>query len=131
MSLARVTVWSAGQVLTAAALNGEFDNILNNPGTLISPISANLNFGNFQAVNMRLENVTSTIAAAQIGRVVFNTSDNTINVDDGTNIHRVPTPLSTGVTTGSIYLGSTAGGKGARVKLEMSNRDYVRSPSGS
>lgn len=36
MPLARVTTWVAGNTLTAAALNGEFNNILNNPASLVS-----------------------------------------------------------------------------------------------
>ncbi len=45
MPLSRVTVWNAGQTLFAAALNGEFDNILNNPLVLIglsSPVTGDL-----------------------------------------------------------------------------------------
>jgi hypothetical protein len=37
MALARVTTWSAGQVLTADALNAEFNNIINNGTSLIQP----------------------------------------------------------------------------------------------
>jgi len=40
MALARLTVWSAGQVLTASAQNDEFNNILNNPGSLICTTAA-------------------------------------------------------------------------------------------
>ncbi len=40
MALSRVTTWSSGQTLTAAALNGEFNNILNNPASLICDTSA-------------------------------------------------------------------------------------------
>lgn len=36
MTLARVTTWADGQTLTAAALNGEFDNIINNPNSLVT-----------------------------------------------------------------------------------------------
>lgn len=39
MSLSRLTTWSGGQVLTAAALNAEFDNVLANPLSLISTAS--------------------------------------------------------------------------------------------
>ena len=46
MSLARVTNWTTGQVLTAAALNAEFNNILNNPASLIAgaTLTSNLIF---------------------------------------------------------------------------------------
>lgn len=40
MALARLTTWSAGNVLTAAALNDEVNNILNNPGSLICTTAA-------------------------------------------------------------------------------------------
>lgn len=39
MALARVTTWSVGQVLTSTALNAEFDNILNNPASLINTMT--------------------------------------------------------------------------------------------
>lgn len=42
MALSRVTTWAAGNTLTAAALNGEFNNILNNPIALISPFTGNV-----------------------------------------------------------------------------------------
>ncbi len=37
MALPRITTWVAGQVLTATALNAEFDNIINNPTLLVQP----------------------------------------------------------------------------------------------
>lgn len=48
MSLARVKVWNPGDVLTASDLNSEFNNILNNPVSLISPSTGAINF-NLQA----------------------------------------------------------------------------------
>ncbi len=39
MSLARLKTWLAGEVVTSASLNAEFDNILANPTTLISPLA--------------------------------------------------------------------------------------------
>lgn len=47
MALARVTTWSSGQVLTASALNGEFDNLITN--ALSSPVSE-IQFNNDAAV---------------------------------------------------------------------------------
>lgn len=52
MALSRVTVWSSGQVLTASALNGEFDNILSNAMSLISPLTANLAAGGFDITGL-------------------------------------------------------------------------------
>lgn len=48
MSLARVKVWNPGDVLTASDLNAEFNNVLNNPVSLISPSTGPINF-NLQA----------------------------------------------------------------------------------
>ena len=44
MALSRVKTWISGEVLTASDLNSEFNNILNNPGSLITPIGFNLTF---------------------------------------------------------------------------------------
>ncbi len=46
MALARVHVWAEGEVLTATDLNGEINNLLNNPMALISPLLGNLNVNN-------------------------------------------------------------------------------------
>ena len=43
MALARVKVWAA-EILTYGDLNDEFNSILNNPGSLICPITFNLTF---------------------------------------------------------------------------------------
>lgn len=45
MPLSRVKVWTSNEILTAAALNAEFNNILNNPSALISPLTGNLDMG--------------------------------------------------------------------------------------
>lgn len=42
MALSRVKVWAAAEVLTASDLNTEFNNILSNAFTLISPLTGNL-----------------------------------------------------------------------------------------
>jgi hypothetical protein len=112
MALSRITTWNPGDVLTALALNSEFNNILSNPGTLISPISANLDMANFQLVRARVENVTTTQAAAQIGRVMFNTSDNQINVDDGSAMRKVPSIASSQINAGTIPVVTVSSGNG-------------------
>ena len=39
MALSRVKTWSSGETLTASDLNAEFNNILNNPVSLVSPLT--------------------------------------------------------------------------------------------
>ena len=74
MAISRITTWADGQVLTAADLNAEFNNILNNALNLISPLTGNLNFNNNQATNLRLENATGVSASTQLGRVWYDTA---------------------------------------------------------
>jgi hypothetical protein len=59
MALSRVTTWSAGNVLTASALNGEFNNILNNALSLISPLTGNLSAGGFIITNLGAGSVSA------------------------------------------------------------------------
>lgn len=82
MALARLKTWVAAEVLSAADLNGEYNNILNNALALISPLTGNLDFNNTQAVNFRLENLTSTPSAAQAGRIYFQTTLDVTQIDD-------------------------------------------------
>lgn len=123
MTLARVKVWNPGDVLTAADLNAEFNNILNNSITLISPFTANVNVNNFQLLSARLENVTTTQTAAQIGRVMFNTSANTIDVDDGTFIRHIPGLKSSQMTS----TGATSANDGALAKAWVTFSGQVAS----
>jgi hypothetical protein len=107
MALARVTIWVAGQILTAAALNGEFNNIINNPLTLLSPTTGNINFSNNQALSFGLEKLASQPVAANAGRIYFNTATKQIEVDDGTIIRTAPTtPIS---SAGYIVVGASSG----------------------
>lgn len=51
MALSRVKVWSAGEILYALDLNSEFNNILNNGLSLVSPLTTSLNAGGFKITN--------------------------------------------------------------------------------
>lgn len=42
MALSRIKTWAAAEILTASDLNAEFNNILTNALTLISPLTGNL-----------------------------------------------------------------------------------------
>lgn len=59
MALSRLTNWISGQVLTASALGGEFDNILNNGSSLIFPLTAAVDFNGQILQNLAVGSVTS------------------------------------------------------------------------
>ena len=72
MALSRVTTWSAGQTLTAAALNAEFDNIINGAASLINGVAGSFTTvaasGNSTMTQLTLsgaliKSVTNTITA--------------------------------------------------------------------
>lgn len=63
MAISRVTTWSAGQVLTAAALNAEFNNILLNPIDLWSPAAKAVNF-NGQTLTLDAATATTVSSSA-------------------------------------------------------------------
>lgn len=64
MALARAHTWNPGDVLKSADLNGEFNNILNNPISLISPTTGAINF-NLQAhVSLIPGAITATSATS-------------------------------------------------------------------
>ena len=109
MALAAVKTFISGEVLFAADLNALNTNILNNALALISPLTGNLNFNNTQALSFRMENLSATPAAGQVGRIVFQTSQNQPEVDDGSFIRRVPAILTTTIATGDLITASTAG----------------------
>ncbi len=95
MSLSRVKVWVPGEVLTAADLNGEFNNLITNPMALITPLI--------------LENLTTSPGTSSAGRIFYHTQLNQIGVDDGTFIRSVPTILSTSITAGDFIIGTSDG----------------------
>lgn len=64
MALSRIKTWSAGEVLTASDLNSEFNNILGNALSLISPITGALD----------LDGNSLTLDAAAATSVVSSTS---------------------------------------------------------
>lgn len=95
--------WIAGEVLTASDLNGEFNNIINNALSLISPLTGTLNANSNQITNLVLERLSVAATAATEGRVYYNTNRDQIEVDDSANIRRVPT-LASMVAGGLIYV---------------------------
>lgn len=72
MALARVKTWVSGEVLLASDLNSEFNNVLNNALTLISPLTASLNAGGF-----KITNYGGTDAPSAVSDVARNSFDPT------------------------------------------------------
>src|SRR3990167_164492 len=108
MALGRVKTWVAGDVLTAADQNAEFDNLLNNPISLISPTTGAIDF-NLQAhTNFVAQGLTSDPAVATTGRLYLNTATKQMSVDDGTIIRVMPTVSATASLPGSLVTVSSS-----------------------
>jgi len=106
MAISRVKTWIAGEILTASDLNAEFNNIINNALSLISPLTANLDFDNFSAIDFRFERFTATQTAANESRAYWHTVEDTLHIDDGTNIRRVP--AVTNLASGTLIIAASA-----------------------
>lgn len=118
MAISALKTWIAGEVLTASDLNGMNTNILNNALSLISPLTGNLNFNNNQATNMRLEVQTATQAAAQSGRIYWQSTEGTIHLDTGSLIGRAP--ALTGIQQGRLVgITNPSGVSGATVYSQI------------
>lgn len=119
MSISRVKVWIAGDILTAADLNAEFNNILNNALALVSPLTGTLNVNSQQLQNaiLELQTATQSSAAGTKGRVYYQTTEALIHVDTGIvtggtgqnpgpgGIARVP--VVQGIQSGDLVIAST------------------------
>lgn len=95
MALSRVKTWSAGEILTASDLNTEFNNILNNAISLISPATADFDMDGNQLI---LDGDADTVIVAD--------TDDQIDFDlGGTHIYAFKT-VATAVNgiefTGSV-----------------------------
>lgn len=107
MALARVKTWVAGNVLTANDLNAEFNSILSNPISLISPSTGPINFALQPNTNFVVENLGADPTAATTGRLFYNTVRKQLEIDDGGFIRAVPTVLATAISANGVILGST------------------------
>ena len=84
MAISRTKTWVAAEVLTAGDLNAEFNGIIDNALSLISPLTGNLNVNNNQLTNLRVENLTTDPTAnTNAGRIWFRTDTNSLRIDTG------------------------------------------------
>lgn len=74
MSLARAHVWNPGDLLKAADLNGEFDSILINPISLISPATGAINFNLTSHYGLRPSAVSASSGSAGQALIVSGTA---------------------------------------------------------
>lgn len=66
MALSRVKVWTSGETLTASDLNAEFNSIINNASSLISPLSGSLDWDGY-AHTLDAAGVTTAQSTTAVG----------------------------------------------------------------
>lgn len=113
MALSRVKVWSAGEILYALDLNSEFNNVLNNALSLISPLTASLNAGGFKLTNYGGTDAPSARADVPILSQVQDQAFTWCGTAGGTAnaLTLTPAPSITAYTAGQAFVfksGSTA-----------------------
>ena len=114
MSISRVKSWISGEVLTASDLNNEFNNLLNNALSLVSPLTGDLDFNGNKATNLRLEVQTATQSAAAEGVIYWQSTEDSIHVSNGTVQARVPALI--GIQAGELVgITNPSGVSGATV----------------
>ncbi len=113
MAIARVTTWNAGDVLTAAALNAEYNNILNNATSLISPLTSDLDAGGKSITSVNELTATGVVT---VGLIVAGTGLNTITTSAGlVDSTKLSVPIkcvvfcvaSAGPSGNTVYFGPT------------------------
>lgn len=129
MAISRVKTWSSGEVLTASDLNAEFNNILNNPVALISPLTADFNFAGFKATNLRFEVQSATQSAAAEGVVYWQSTEDNLHISTGTAQARVPALV--GIQAGDLVgVTNPSGVSGASVYSRISLQSPLTMTSG-
>jgi len=101
MALARVTTWIAGQTLTASALNGEFNSLLDNALSLVSPWTGTMQGGGNDLTGVdeiALDNAGA--AASATGRIRRNAG--ALTWHDGSTAGTIPIVLDRDVTTATV-----------------------------
>ncbi len=125
MALSRINEFNDGTALTETKQEGEFDNIYDNPLTLISPLTGNLDFDGNQAISLVIESGTSNPGAElNEGRLFYRSTMNVPIYYDGSNFQGV------GLTV--VTLTNKSGGAlaiGDVVILDTSNASSVTTTS--
>jgi hypothetical protein len=90
MALSRVRVWIPGDILTAQDLNAEFNNILDNPISLISPTTGAINFNAAAhtglipgAITASSANTGDVLTASTGGTAIWGSGVKTISLAPG------------------------------------------------
>lgn len=85
MALSRVKNWASGEVLTHTDLNAEFNNILNNALSLVSPLTGDLAFGGNRATGLSLGSVSSPSVqfTGDANTGVYSTAADTVDIATG------------------------------------------------
>lgn len=109
MALARSKTWVADEVLYAADLNGEFDSILNNALSLISPLTGSLDAGGFDITALDELGLSDASAVPTSGRVRRNGSALQWLIEDARTNSVVRLLSLIGTTSGAPAAGIGAG----------------------
>jgi hypothetical protein len=124
----RTTTWADGNVLTAAALNGEFNNLLNS----MSIVNADISAGAAIAMSKIATGLSSgvvgltdaqTITSKRITRRVYTQADGTtidVNSDSYDEVKQLNTQI-TGTLTIDAPTGTPTDGQGLIYKIKCAN----------
>lgn len=121
MALSRVKTWSVGEVLTSSDLNAEFNNILNNALSLISPLTGDLAYGGNRATGLSAGSVSSPSLqpTGDTNTGVYFSAADTVDIACG----GVRAAQFTYVASGVNYLVLTPAAAGSGVELNAAGSD--------
>lgn len=151
MAISRVKTWSNGEVLTHTDLNAEFDNILNNALSLVSPLTSDLAFGGFRGTGLSLGSVTSPSLqfTGDANTGIFSTGADVVDIaGGGATVLEVAGPTATALVTviaedartntvdvpfivQSTTTGAAAAGIGTGIQFNAESADEAPSVFGS
>lgn len=109
MALSRLKVWVA-EILTYSELNSEFNNILNNANSLISPFTANVSGGGYSITNL--------------GGLIVGATATTVTAGSA---HATQMTGTSAATTGSVISMFSADAVGANISFAKSRHATILS----